>query len=152
MTQTTEGFSAVNAMVEYSINGADWVDISGFANSIKPGALTRQTGVRFTHEGDTGIITSGKRGSLDIDLSIIYTETPSPDPFEAFRAEFEEVGGGAVWLRWAPKGNTPGNYLFTSDAGILKKLDPPATDTEDPKPVAVSLTIETAKITRSVIV
>jgi len=150
MTQAT-GFSAVNAKVEYSVNGTVWTNISGFANSVKPGAGTRQTGIRFTAEGDTAIITSGKRGSMDVDVSVIYTEAASPDPFEAMRAAYESVGGGPVYLRWAPKGDTPGNSLFTSDVGVLKKFDYPSTDSEDAKPLAISFTIETAKLTKSTI-
>ena len=151
MTQTQAGFSAVNAKVEYSVNGTVWTNISGFANSVKPGAGTRQTGVRFTHDGDIAIITAGKRGSMDVDVSVVYTEAASPDPFEALRAVFETVTGGPVYLRWTPKGDTPGNSLFTSDVSVLKKLDYPSTDSEDAKPLAISFTIETAKLTKSVI-
>jgi hypothetical protein len=148
MSQTTGGFSAVNAKIEFSINGTVWTDISGWANSLKPGSMTRQTGLRFTHEGDNAIITSGKRGSIDIDCQVVYTEGTA-DPFEKLRIQFEIPGGGPVYLRWQPKGAGVGNFIFTTSMGALKKLDPPPADTEDPKPVAISFTIEVASITKS---
>lgn len=146
MTQAV-GLSAVNALVRYSLNGSAWEDISGYANSVKPGAGTRQTGVRFTHDGDIAIVTAGKRASIDIDVSVVYTETASPAPFEALRALFE--AGTAVYFQWSPRGGTVGYFLYTSDPAVIKKLDYPFTDTEDAKPIAVSFTFETAKLTKS---
>jgi hypothetical protein len=150
MSQTTDGFSTVDAQVEISTDGAVWTDISGFANSVKPGAKTRQTGVRWTHEGENAILTAGKQGTIDVDVSIIYTEGTA-DPFAVLDTQFETPGGGPVYVRWAPKGDGAGHNQFATDAGVLKKLDNPATDTEDAKPAAISFTIECTKITRSVI-
>jgi len=149
MTQTTGGFSAVNAKIEFSINGSAFDDISGWNNNLKPGAGTRQSGLRFTHEGDTAIITSGKRGSIDIDCQVIYTEGTG-DIFEKLRTQFEIAGGGPVYLRWTPKGAGASKFVFTTSLGVLKKLDYPSTDSEDAKPVAISFTIEAASITKSV--
>lgn len=145
MTQTTGGFSATNAKIEFSINGSSWIDISGWANSLKPGSGTRQSGVRFTHDGDTAIITGGKRSSIDIDCQVVYTEGTA-DIFEKLRTQFEIAGGGPAYLRWTPKGT---GFIFTTPAGILKKLDYPSTDTEDPKPVAISFTVEVPSIAKS---
>jgi hypothetical protein len=150
MTQTTGGFSATDAKIEYSLAGSTWVDISGFANSLKPGPLTRASGARWTHDGDTAILTAGKLGTLDIDVSMIYTEGTG-DAMAVALTQMQTVGGGPLYLRWSPKGGSTGESQFTTSAGVLKKLDLPATDTEDPKPCAVSFTVEVATITKAAI-
>lgn len=150
MTQTTGGFSATDAKIEYSLAGVTYVDISGFANSVKPGSLTRNSGARWTHDGDTAILTAGKLGTLDIEVSIVYTEGTG-DAMAVLLTQMQTAGGGAVYLRWSPKGGTVGEWMFTSSVGVLKKLDLPGTDTEDAKPCAVSFTVEVATITKSAI-
>ena len=150
MAQTTGGFSATDAKVEISTNGTVWTDISGWANSIKPGPLTRNSGARWTHEGDGAILTAGKLGTIDIDVQIVYSEGTG-DRLATLLTQIQTVGGASVYVRWSPKGGSTGEWQFTSSAGILKKLDLPAPDTEDAKPCAVSFTVEVATITKAAI-
>jgi hypothetical protein len=146
MTQTTGGYAATDAKVEISSNGSTWVDISGVTNSVKPGKGTRMRGTRWTHEGDTAILTSGKRNTIPIDVSVIASEGTA-DPFETVRTAFE--ANTPLYLRWSPKGGTTGEFIFTTDPGYVD-MDYPPTDAEDAKPNVISFTLETPKITKSV--
>ncbi len=149
MAQTTDPVSAVNAKVEFSTNGSTWTDISGSTNAIEPGEQTRQSGFVMTHSGDTALIAGGKREPLELNVNIVYTETAG-ESFELARAAFEAVGG-AAYVRYSPKGGSSGNFMFTSDAGVLTKLAYPPTNAEDAKPKVVSFSLLTPKLTKSAV-
>jgi hypothetical protein len=150
MAQTTGAFSAVNALVEVSTNGSAWTDISGFSNKVDPGDATRASGEVYTHDGDTAIITGGKREPLEIEYSFVFTHGAG-DVFEVVRAQFETAGGGPLYVRWAPKGSTTGNFRFTSDAGVVTKFLYPGADAEEPKAAMGGFTLKTPKVTKALI-
>lgn len=150
MAQTTGGLSAVNAKLEISTNGSSWTDISGFSNKITPGGQSRMTGEAYTLDGDTAIIGSGKREPLELNIAVVYTEG-APDPFEVIRAQFETAGGGALYVRWSPKGGSSTQFQFTSDVGVVSEFNWPEADAANADPKLVEFTLKTAKVTKSVI-
>jgi len=148
MAQTTLAISMVNAYIAYSTNNSTWADISGYTNKVEPGPLTRAAGEVYTYNGDVAIVKSGKRQPLDIKFSFVYTEEAT-GPFKIIYDR--AVADSGLYLRWAPKANTTGNYQFTSDLGVITELAWPQGDPDKGEPVVVSFTIHTPQATQAAI-
>jgi hypothetical protein len=148
MAQTTGGASAVNAVVEYSLNGSSWTAASGHTNKVSVSGGDRKVGGVETFDGDTEAQTGGKRGLSKVKLEAIYTETASElqrDARTAWRA------GSAFYLRWTVKAASTGNYRYTTAAGILTKAIVPDIDAGNPKSVMTVLELSTPDITDAAI-
>lgn len=148
MAQTTGATSARNAVIEVSTNGSSWTDISGFANSVDPGESTRMLGEVYTFDGDTAIITAGKRQPLDLDLKFVYTEGGS-EVFEVVRAAHE--AGTNLYVRYTVKAASTGNFRYTSAAGLIGSFKYPAVDSEDPKSVICGFSLKVPSLTKAAI-
>jgi len=137
-----------DCMVEVSENGTDYTDISGYAASVQVEGGDRATGKAHTFDGDTPIVTAGKRDSLRVTVRTIYTEGTA-DPFEVVRGRYE--GKTALYVRWSPAGGTTGDFRYTTAAGVVTNAPYPAGDVNTADPVAFEFTIETASITKSAV-
>ncbi len=148
MPQTTLAISMVNAYVAISTDNSAWTDISGYANKVEPGPMTRAAGAVYTYLGDVAIVKGGKRQPLDIKFSFAYTEEAT-GPFKVVYDR--AVAGSGLYVRWAPKGNSSGNYQFTSDLGVITELVWPQGDPDKGEPVVTSFTIQTPQATQAAI-
>ncbi len=148
MAQTTGAISFKDVKVEISPDNSVWTDISGFASTITVDGGERATGVKYTFDGDTAILRSAKRGPLTITTNIAYTEGAS-DPTEVIRAIYE--AGSDFYERWSPKGGDSTEFLYTSDAGVVKSPLYPSGDAESGDPVMVDFVLETPKVTKSAV-
>jgi hypothetical protein len=144
MAQTTGGTSAVASVVEWSTNGSSWTAMSGHANKVTTSGGQRKTGEIETFDGDTVILTGGKRGSIDVKVAAVYTETAGEIQQVARAAQ---QAGTAFYLRWTVKAATTGNLRNTTAAGILTDAIFPNVDASDAKPVMCMLTLKTPEIT-----
>lgn len=140
MAQTTEQLSAVNASVEYSTDGSAWTDISGFANMVTPDPQTRMSGIAFTFDGDSGLVTFGKREPFSLRVRVVYTEDAS-SAWEALRAIWETAGGGAIYLRYSPKGSDTGDFEFTTPETRISEFNYPSIDASSPDPIMAELVV-----------
>ena len=143
MAQTTGGFSWANCVVSLSANGSAWTDVSGFTNSVKVSGGERAVSEFFTVDGDTPILTRGKRSALEITLAAVYTELGT-DPYAMATTAYE--GGSLLYIKWVPK---VGGFTFTSGGGYCTKPLYPsgAADSSDALPVEV--TIKVATVTKT---
>jgi hypothetical protein len=148
MAQTTDGLSMVDCQIEYSTNGADYTDISGFGGSVEGTEQTRQTGLVYTFDGDTAIIRAGKREPLELQFNIVYTEGTG-DPWEILRPYFE--AGSAVYFRWSPKGGDSTEFQFTTDAGYITSFPYPGGTAEGGDPIMGTWTHQTPKVTKAAV-
>lgn len=148
MAQATGAVSFRNCKIEISQNGSTWTDISGWANSVSIEGGERMVGEFFTLDGDTPILTPGKRGSFDLTTKVVYTEGAS-DPYEVFRQVYE--GGTDIYVRWAPKGGTPGNFQFTTDKCIVTTPAYPSGEASSPDAIAFEFKLKCLTITKGVI-
>lgn len=148
MAQTADALSARNAQIEVSADNVTWVDISGSASAVTPSDQTRQSGVAYTFDGDTGILTGGKREPLEIQVRIVYTGTAS-EAFATVRAIHED--DGEIYLRWSPQGGAPGDKLYTTAKGVLTAFIYPPVDTEEAGPIMAGFTVTTPSVTESTI-
>lgn len=148
MAQATGAVSFRNCKIEISNNGTVWTNVSGWANSISIEGGERMVGEFFTLDGDTPILTPGKRGAFDLTTKIVYTEGVS-DPYETFRTTYE--GGTAMYIRWSPKGGTTGQFQFTTDAGIIITPAYPSGAADSPDAIAFEFKVKCLSITKSVV-
>jgi|SRR5581483_11778806 len=147
MAQTTGGMAGAAAQIEMSTNGSSWTDISGFANSVEPDGGDRDIGSVFTFDGDTPILTSGKRKEMTIKANIVYTEGGS-EAFETYRQAYEN--NTRFYLRWTPAGNTSGKFQFISSAGFAKSAPYPGVKADDADALLFEGDIVVASVTKAV--
>lgn len=146
MAQITGAVSARNAVVEISTDGSTWTDVSGAANKVDPGTTGRDFGETNTFDGDSPIVTSGKKKSVELSVSIVYTEGGS-DAFEIFRSAYENQTD--IYLRYSPKGSTTGYNLYTSSVGKVFDFMYPAIDAGSAAAIMVDLKFRASSITKS---
>jgi len=148
MAQTTGGMSFKANKVETSVNGSAWTDISGFGNSIEIDGGKRETEDTHTFDGDTPILTAGKRGSLTVKVKIVYTEGAS-DPQETVRAAYEAAS--PLYVRWSPKGGASTQFQYTTSAGIVTTEPYPGGESGSAEAVMTEFELACASVTKSVV-
>ena len=150
MAQTTAKVSMAASKVSVSINGSDWTDISGSAQSVEVPAQVRKSGEVYTFDGDTAIVAGGKREPVEVTVKIIYTEE-SGEAFETARAEFEADDGDAFYVKFSPAGGAGGKYEFSTGAGELVSFEYPPSDASSADPVICSFTVKSSELTQATI-
>lgn len=148
MAQTTDAISSVDADVVINVNGGGDTPIEGFSTAVETSGGDRVTGDLYTHEGDTAIITAGKREPIEVTVKYVYTEGAS-DPFEDVRAAYE--AGQTMVVNWFPKGNASTNFKFASDASYISSFKYPDVDAGSGDPILGEFMIRTPKISKSVV-
>lgn len=148
MAQTTGATSARNAVTEFSTDGTNWTNCSGFSNKVEWDGGTRQTGSAPTFDGDTMVQTAGKRELITVKFTALYTEGAS-DIATAARTAWRN--GTAFYLRWTVKAATTGNTRYTTSAGYVRAPVLPAPDTTNGDPVPLVVELETPDVTDAAI-
>jgi hypothetical protein len=152
MAQTTSGLSWVAAKVEMSTNGTTWTDMSGWETAVAVSGGERMTGETYTTDGDTPIITAGKRGPVDLTVRYVYTEVAT-DPFKVALDAYETAGGGAFYVRYSPKGGAVGDYQYTVDTlnNVLVQPGYPMGEAGSADAILGEIVLKTAKLTRATV-
>lgn len=148
MAQTTGGTSAKAAVVEFSTNGSSWTDCSGFANKVDVSGGDRDAGETLTFDGDTPILTRGKRKATKVSVQIVYTEGAS-DLFKTALSAHQN--GTELYFRWSVKAATTGNFRYTTSAGVVTSALFPGIDTGDAKAVLAKVDLMVAEVTEATI-
>lgn len=149
MTQTTSGVSGRAVYIAIATNGSTFTDISGLANSVEVDGGERNMGETFTADGDTPIVTAGKRAALNTKVKAVYTEATS-EAYALAKTAYEAAS--ALYVRWAPKGNTSGYVQYTTASGVV--TNPPyqgVADVGDGSALMVEFTVMAASITQATI-
>ena len=148
MTQAT-GNSGRALYVALSTDGSTFTDISGHANSVEPDGGERSMGETHTAEGDTPIVTKGKRAAMNVKAKVIYTEATT-GPHALVKAAYE--AGSALYLRWAPLGNVSGGLQNTTSAGTVTTHPyQGVADVGDAKALLLEFNLMAASITQATI-
>ena len=148
MPQATDSISFKDAHIEISDDDVTYTDISGYSNKVEIGGGERMSGEFFTADGDTPILTVGKRGSFDIGANVLYSEGAQA-PYLTIKDAYENAT--QIYLRWAPAGNTVGNKRYTAGPGYILSPVYPAGDASSPDPIACEFTIKTLTVTTDTI-
>ena len=152
------GVSLSEVAVVYAEPGdALYVDIGAYASTIEPGGQERASGEAYVFGKDVAILTTGKRGLIDLTMSMIYTEDAS-DFFEICRLAFE--ANSDVCFAYSPKGGsytnaTPADETtdvnsadrwYYIDAARVLSYTPPNGDASSGNPLMASVTVRTNQI------
>jgi len=150
MAQTTDGTTFVNAQVQISTDdGATWTDISGWGSFLSVDGGERPVAEQHTFEGDTPIQFVGKRGSVTVNVRVVYTDV-ADDPYDMIMDEYESSGGGSLDIRWDPDGLTVGEeYFETNDGRVLKPAYPTGEAQAEPAVVLCEFSIAASSVSRS---
>lgn len=150
-TQTTTAFNFTDAAVQFSVNGAAYVDVCGEATSITGDGFDRQASADFfTYCGDTPIVLPGKRNSGSVTVRVAVTEGAS-DPFiVALAAQINK--GTKLQVRWMPRGNTSTYARYTTDANSFVISNPfPFGEAGSADITAIDVTVKAAYVTKDVV-
>lgn len=142
------GITFKNVYIAISLDGSNWTDISGQANSLTPGGGDREIGEFHVASADTPSIGAGKRAALEITVRVKYTENDS-EPYGVLLAA--ATAGSEVYIRYAPLGNTSGNWMFTSDAGYIKSTPFVGQDVQSGDPLRFEAVFVVSELTKSTI-
>jgi hypothetical protein len=123
MTQTTGAITAVDAKLEYSANGTDWIDCSGVSNKVTFGGGDRGMTETGTLGTESPIVSAGRRKMVTASMVILYTETDS-DPWHVFYDTYYTVKT-PLYFRASPKGGQTNEYLFSCGPGYINTMLPP---------------------------
>jgi len=148
MAQTTNGFSFTDCKVEYSTNGSDYTDLSGTASVVEGGDQPRISGEGYTFDGDTALVTYGKREPMELTFGYVHTEGTA-EAWELLRPLFE--GGSTCYFRWSPKGGNTDDFQYTTDAGQIIRFPYPVGDASSGDPVMGNVVFKTPKVTKSAV-
>lgn len=146
MAQTTGQASWRSAVIEFSTDGTNWVDISGVGNKLEHGGGDRMVGEEYTGAADTSILTVGKREPLQLSVDIVYSEATAD---QYVNLETYYLNATALKLRWAPKGSATGHFRYTSDTGYISTFTPPVGEYGSGDPILVSFELTTPSYTRA---
>ena len=101
--------------LQISTNGSAWTDLSDSATvEILTGAALRPLTYLYPRGQDVAIIVPGRRPPLKLVITYNYTDAAVDN---TIRAAYEAAS--AFYIRYAPRGNATGNFLYTSSAGII---------------------------------
>ncbi len=125
MAQLTDAISAKDLYIALSTDGNTWTNVSGESAKISPGGGERKHGEGYTFDGDTAVLTRGKREPHEYTISIFYREGGGSARDFVNDAYYNNT---PLYVRFAVGGNSSGNEMVTSDEGIVKT--PPFSEAE----------------------
>jgi hypothetical protein len=151
MTQTTGAVANSCAKVEISLNNSTWTDISGVAMSVGGTEQTRIKGEAYTFDGGKAIVKSGKREPMELEFSIIYSETDA-EAYQQVRLTFESAACAPnFYVRWSPRGGNADDEQITSDVGVLTSFTYPPVDAKEGGPIIAGFKVYVPGVTTTII-
>lgn len=150
MAQTTDQVPLACGKLEISDDNVNWDDISGESQSLEGTEQARMSGEAYTLDGDTAILAAGKREPLELEVTIVYTETDA-EAYETVRKLFEEACGGDIYLRWSPRGGDAGEEQLTTGKGIITSFTYPPMDASSGGPIMAGFTMRVGSVTTAIV-
>lgn len=148
MAQTTGQTSFRNAVIEFTTDGTNYVNISGVMNKLEYSGGNRAQGEAYTGSADTPVIAVGKREPITLAMDMVYSEATA-DYYTTFETYY--TAGTPLKIRWAPKGGATGNFRYTADTGYILSFTPPQGEYSSGDPVMISLEVLTGSYSRAAI-
>lgn len=134
------------AKVEISTNGTVWTDSRALAAGISIGGGERQIAEFHNFAQRIPQLTTGNLAALEVTMKAAYTEGAS-DIFEKARVAYETPSD--LYIRYAPLGGQTGQFLFTTDAGVVKNPPYPGGESGNADPMTLEVQLTTPKLTKS---
>jgi len=139
MPKTTDVVAQACAKIEIQPGcTGTWYDISGEVNTATLPKEVVTTGSMAVFDGDTHVITSGKKEPITATIGIVYTETAG-EAWELVRAAWAAAGCNKMMCtRITPKGGAIGDLeIYVGDPtshALLTGLKPPDLDAGSGEP------------------
>lgn len=152
MPQTLTAINTVDAVIEISINGTTWTNVSGSTNRVDVSPQTSDSGMAATFEGQYKIVLAGKLNPVDITVTILFTET-SGECYEILHGQ-KNVAGRPLYLRYAPGGYNGAYRWYTGDSNGNKavaritEFPYPSSSSEDAAPHMVTFKLQATQLVR----
>lgn len=145
MTQATDAITFKALVVLLSTDGITFgTDISGESGTVVVDGGERITEETHTFDGDTPIITSGKRGKLGVKVRILYRVSGTTG-YTLAKAAYEN--DSALYVKWRPTGTGVSKKEYTTSRGYVKTPPYPAGEAGSAAPIVFELNLECATIT-----
>lgn len=148
MAQTTAAISAKDMYVALGTNGIAYTDLSGLGASVEVSGGERDSTGTKTFDGDTPILTIGKRNLITVTIRFVYTETAG-DAYALARDAYED--GTVLYARWSPKGDDQTEFRYSTAAGYVKNPVYPGGAADSADPVMIEVVLETTSITEATV-
>ncbi len=133
--------------IEISANGATWTSLTDSGTvEIVTGTGKRRTTDLHPYGYDVAIIVPGRREPLQL---IITYDCQDAARDNTIRQAYE--AHSAFYVRYAPRGNATGNFLYTSDPGLVTSPPYPEGQRHSGTIVLNRFTFTAAQFTKSVI-
>jgi len=133
--------------IAISTDGVNWVDLSESGSvEIVAGAGQRPTTELYAYGADAPIVVPGRRRPMRLGITYGCADAARDD---TIRTAYE--AGSAFYLRYAPRGYATGNYLYSSDAGIVTSPPLPEGQRHSGAAALTRFTFETPRLTKSTI-
>lgn len=151
MAQTTDAKSFVNSKIEIAPETAGvagtYVDYSGSGNAIEMSGGDRMSSEAYTSDGDTPIVSEGKREPLEITVKGLYTEVAA-ELTEFLRAKYE--ANERIYLRWSPtQADVSGDFIYTTTRAVIINPVYPSGDASSADLIPVEVTLRCAEVVKS---
>ncbi len=148
-SQTQDGMSFADVSFFVQVEGAsDYIDASGHITSVEVGGYERQIGEAYTGNGDKALLVAGKTSPAEITAKTVYTENPG----EVFKTVWDaKEQKKRVRVKWMPKGNNPGNWVYTSDWGYIQSCPPPQGEAGSSDVVLSEMVFKSPSVTQDVV-
>ena len=143
MAQTNDAFPASEQVVEYKVAAGSWTEFDGFAKVVTPGGGDRAQAEAFTFDGDTPVVTFGKRSMATVEVAVLYTETDA-EPFDALYDA--KVAGSITQIRWQPAG--AGGTVQYLISGEINAISPPTGDAGSADALSFAVTVTGPEIVK----
>ena len=132
--------------VQISTNGSAWTDLSDSATVEIPRDAGRRRTTTLHPYGLIDAIVPGRRDPITLLITYNYADAALDT---TIRDAYEN--GSAFYVRYAPRGNASGNFLYTSDAGLVTSPPYPEGQRHSGTVVLNRFAFTTPKLTKSTI-
>jgi hypothetical protein len=145
----SEPESASGLILEYSLDGVNYVDISGMACEVALAGGERGVGEAYRYPVDTAAVIASKRGPVDVTIRLLYQDETA-FPCEVFRQAMEAED--RIWLRWSPLDHGGvGHLWYTTDPDcVIADFGYPDGEAGPGEPMMVALNTRAEHIITSV--
>jgi hypothetical protein len=144
--------NTVDAVIELSVDGTSFTNVSGSSNKVEVSPQTADSGSVATHEGQYKAVRGGKYNPVEITVTGVYTEIAAE--LYAILHGQKNVPGRPLWVRWTPFGSNGEHRYVTADglgakaAGRIIEFPYPGTDAGDATPTMVVFKVQATQVLR----
>jgi len=140
---------AFDCAVDQTPSSSSFVQIESWATDIQ--VAGGDTPVSNFNTFDVPIVYTGEQNPYTVTVTCVYSEAAATDVFPEIYDDYVAAPGLAYDFRWTPKGNTTGNFRFTTSGGKLVNVMHPSWTATGATPSTFQFVIACSAITRDTV-